>query len=178
MVVDELRRVRHGNDGTCLGCGPVDVADLVADLDQDQRAAVMSGAAPLCIIAPAGSGKTRVLTRRIARRLVDGSAEAEHLLVVTFTRRAAGELTDRLRGFGGREVVTAGTFHGLAYRLLRQRWDDQRRPAPKLLTNRLQAVHEVIADGQRRGGPPRRGLADSVTVEIDWARARSLGPAQ
>jgi DNA helicase II / ATP-dependent DNA helicase PcrA len=74
----------------------VDVESLLADLDPDQRRAVVSDGAPLCIVAPAGSGKTRVLTRRIARRIADGSADAGHVLVITFTRRAAGELVRRL----------------------------------------------------------------------------------
>ena len=68
----------------------MDLDPLLADLDPDQRAAVLSDGGPLCIVAPAGSGKTRVLTRRIARRLTDGSADAGHVLVITFTRRAAG----------------------------------------------------------------------------------------
>ena len=83
-------------------------------------------------MAPAGSGKTRVLTRRIARRIADGSADAGHVLVITFTRRAAGELVRRLRVLGPRVTVTAGTFHGIAYRLARQRWEDIGRRPPEL----------------------------------------------
>jgi ATP-dependent DNA helicase UvrD/PcrA len=148
----------------------VDAEVALADLDPDQRSAVLSDGAPLCIVAPAGSGKTRVLTRRVARRILDGSADASHVLVLTFTRRAAEELGRRLRTFGPREAVTAGTFHGIAYRLLRQRWEDQRRPAPTLLTNRERVVEEVLAD-QRRGR-----IAPEITNEVDWARARMVGP--
>jgi DNA helicase-2/ATP-dependent DNA helicase PcrA len=148
----------------------VDASAALADLDPHQRAAVLSDGAPLCIVAPAGSGKTRVLTRRVAWRILDGSADASHVLVLTFTRRAAEELGRRLRTIGPREPVVAGTFHGIAYRLLRQRWEDQRRPAPSLLTNRERVVEEVLTD--RRG--PR--LAPDITNEIDWARARLVGP--
>ena len=66
---------------------------------------------PLCILASAGAGKTRVLTRRIAYRARTGSADPRHTLALTFTRKAAGELQDRLRQLGLREQVSAGTFH-------------------------------------------------------------------
>ena len=74
----------------------MDVAALLEGLDADQREAVQTDASPLAILAPAGSGKTRVLSHRIARRVADGSADAEHVLAITFTRRAAGELQRRL----------------------------------------------------------------------------------
>ena len=73
---------------------PVAPDPLLDDLDPEQRMAVLSDGAPLCIVAPAGSGKTRVLTRRIARRIRDGSADPSHVLVITFTRQGrerAGE---------------------------------------------------------------------------------------
>src|ERR1700710_1887700 len=87
---------------------------LLRDLDAHQRAAVTDPHAPLAILAPAGSGKTRVLTRRIAFRVREQTAEARHVLAVTFTRRAAGELVDRLDSLGVDSAVTAGTFHALA----------------------------------------------------------------
>jgi len=152
---------------------PVAPDPLLDDLDPEQRTAVLSDGAPLCIVAPAGSGKTRVLTRRIARRIRDESAEPGHVLVITFTRRAAGELASRLRALGPRDAVAAGTFHGLAYRLLRQRWEDQRRRAPGLAVSRLRLVEEALGDLRR---PPRPGTAQEVVGEIDWARARQVGP--
>ena len=152
---------------------PVAPDPLLDDLDPEQRTAVLSDGAPLCIVAPAGSGKTRVLTRRIARRIRDGSADPSHVLVITFTRRAAGELAGRLRALGPRDAVAAGTFHGLAYRLLRQRWEDQRRRAPALAVSRLRLVEEALGDLRRL---PRRGAAQEVASEIDWARARRVGP--
>ena len=152
---------------------PVAPDPLLDDLDPEQRTAVLSDGAPLCIVAPAGSGKTRVLTRRIARRIRDGSADPSHVLVITFTRRAAGELAGRLRALGPRDAVAAGTFHGLAYRLLRQRWEDQRRRPPALAVSRLRLVEEALGDLRR---VPRRGAAQEVAAEIDWARARQVGP--
>ena len=147
---------------------------LLADLDPDQRRAVVSDGAPLCIVAPAGSGKTRVLTRRIARRIADGSADAGHVLVITFTRRAAGELVRRLRVLGPRVTVTAGTFHGIAYRLARQRWEDIGRRPPELAPDRRRLVQDVLSNS---GRPPRPEVVREVTAEIDWARSRRVSPA-
>src|SRR5205823_12527883 len=84
--------------------------ELLGGLNPSQRRAVITDAAPLAILAGAGSGKTRVLTRRIAYRVHKGSAEARHVLALTFTRKAAGELTSRLRALGVRDGVVAGTF--------------------------------------------------------------------
>ena len=147
---------------------------LLADLDPDQRRAVVSDGAPLCIVAPAGSGTTRVLTRRIARRIADGSTDAGHVLVITFTRRAAGELVRRLRVLGPRVTVTAGTFHGIAYRLARQRWEDIGRRPPELAPDRRRLVQDVLS-GSRR--PPRPEVVREMTAEIDWARSQRLAPA-
>ena len=71
-----------------------------------------SPAGALCIVAGAGSGKTRVLTLRVARRIRDGSAEADHTAVCTFTRKAAHELRHRLRRYGV-AVSTPATAGGV-----------------------------------------------------------------
>src|SRR5207244_590562 len=92
------------------------IADALLDgLNQAQRRAVTTPVTPLCILAGAGSGKTRVLTRRIAWRVAEGSAAARHVLALTFTRKAAGELSSRLTALGVREQAAAGTFHAIAY---------------------------------------------------------------
>ncbi|MCB1016031.1 MAG: UvrD-helicase domain-containing protein, partial [Acidimicrobiales bacterium] len=85
----------------------VDAEALLAGLNPDQRDAVTTEAAPLCILAGAGSGKTRVLTRRIAHRVATGSAEPHRVLALTFTRKAAGELRGRLAALGLRDGVAA-----------------------------------------------------------------------
>ena len=72
----------------------------VGSLTRGQWEAVHSPARSLCIVAGAGSGKTRVLTLRVARRIRDGSADADHTVVCTFTRKAAHELRGRLRLYG------------------------------------------------------------------------------
>lgn len=152
---------------------PPELAPLVADLDPAQAAAVLSPGAPLCILAPAGSGKTRVLTRRIARRVLDGSADASHVLVITFTRRAAGELVRRLQRLGLRERVPAGTFHAVAHGLLRQRFEDRGRQPPELLIGRTRLVAVAL---DRLGPASRRLEVSDVSNEIDWARARRVPP--
>src|SRR5690606_19712670 len=91
----------------------LDAEWLVADLDADQRRAVTTESRVVAVLAGAGSGKTRVLTRRVVHRVLTGSADARHTLVLTFTREAAGELRRRLPAIGLTERVAAGTFHSI-----------------------------------------------------------------
>ena len=97
---------------------------LLSDLDDDQRRAVTTESQLVAVIAGAGSGKTRVLTRRVAYRIANGTADAAHTIVLTFTREAASELRRRLPRLGLADRITAGTFHSVAQQLLRQRWLD------------------------------------------------------
>jgi DNA helicase-2/ATP-dependent DNA helicase PcrA len=143
-------------------------------LDPAQRAAVASEVSPLCILAGAGSGKTRVLTRRIARRILDGTADPGHVLAVTFTRKAAGELRSRLASLGVRDQVAAGTFHALAYAQLRQRWADRGERAPTLLTSKVKLIAPLLP---RRGDGPRAVQPADVAAEIEWAKARMVVPS-
>ena len=147
---------------------------LLDGLDQAQREAVACGEHPLAVIAAAGSGKTAVITRRIAHRVAEGTAEERHVVALTFSRQAAQELSRRLYGLGVREV-TAGTFHGVAYGVLRQRWTDQGRPAPALMTVRTGLLGEAVrtvAAGRRQHLDPQ-----ALGIEIDWARAQRIAPA-
>ena len=140
----------------------------LAGLDQQQRAAVMSDAAPLAIVAAAGSGKTRVLTRRIARRLADGSADARHVLAITFTRDAAGELRKRLRRLDIAEPIETGTFHAIALRLLRDRAIANDTAAPAVANDRFRLAREAISDAHMRFD------AAGALADLDWARARRV----
>jgi len=149
----------------------MDGDQLLDGLDPDQRAAVVSPGAPLAILAGPGSGKTRVLTRRIAYRTMTGSADGRHVLALTFTRRAAAELTTRLRQLGQRDRLTVGTFHAVALGMLRQRAADTGRPPPAVLAERSRLIAALL-DSARRGGP---NVADAV-AEVDWARARLVSP--
>ncbi len=110
---------------------------LLEDLTDEQRDAVTTKTSPLAIIAGAGSGKTRVLTRRIAWQAATGAIDPRKVLAVTFTRRAAGELRRRTRALGLRDDVAAGTFHSISLAVLRNRWADSGRKPPELLDRRM-----------------------------------------
>ena len=93
--------------------------DLLADLTADQQAAVTHGEGPLLILAGAGSGKTRVITRRVAYLLRSG-VRAPNILAITFTNKAAGEMKTRVEKIAPGNRVWVSTFHSLGARLLRQ----------------------------------------------------------
>ncbi|MGB0113448.1 MAG: ATP-dependent DNA helicase UvrD2 [Ilumatobacteraceae bacterium] len=145
----------------------MDVDALVADLDADQRAAVTSESQLVAVIAGAGSGKTRVLTRRIAYRVVTGSADARHTLALTFTREAAGEMRKRLLRLGMRERVEAGTFHSVMLAVLKQRWNDTDRRPLTVVSDRRRLVGDSIDASDRRS-------LGAFVAEIDWASARGI----
>ncbi len=153
-------------------------ARACADLTHSQQLAVDSPAGALCVVAGAGSGKTRVLTLRVARRILDGSAGADHTVVCTFTRKAARELRGRLAaydvpvsdpGAGGQRGpgVRAGTLHQLALTLLRRRALDTGQAPPAVLEDRWRTLAELAGD------PTEASVVDG---EIGWAKAQCLGP--
>ncbi len=92
--------------------------DLLADLTPAQREAVAHVDGPLLVLAGAGSGKTRVITRRVAYMLGKGIG-GSNILALTFTNKAAGEMKARIEALAPRSGVWVGTFHGLCARLLR-----------------------------------------------------------
>lgn len=161
MAHEQLSDARDAVDGT-----PPSVDLLLADLDDDQRRAVTTESQLVAVIAGAGSGKTRVLTRRVAYRIATGSAEAAHTVVLTFTREAAGELRRRLPRLGLPDRVTAGTFHSVAQQLLRQRWADTDRAPKSIVTDRRRIVGDIAGSE----------LLDELVEELDFATARGLGP--
>lgn len=148
--------------------------DQLADLDERQRAAVTAPhGVPLAILAPAGSGKTRVLTRRIAHLVGNDTIAARHTLAVTFTRKAAGELVSRLGALGAAEV-TAGTFHALCLAQLRRRQADRGRELPGLLERKGRVLGPLL--GAR--GAAQIAAINEVAGEIEWAKARGVAPQQ
>ncbi len=147
--------------------GIPDPDEIIAGLDSSQREAVTNPARLLAVIAAAGSGKTTVLARRVAWRVARGDALARHVLALTFTRQAAGELRRRLRSLGLAEPIEAGTFHAVAYRSLRQRARDLGQPEPSIMPDRLR----LLRDAAKTAGVAPAAVA-SIAVEIDWASAR------
>lgn len=149
--------------------------DVLAGLDPEQREAAGLPPGPVVILAGAGTGKTRTITHRIAHLVVSGQVQAEHVLAVTFTTRAAGELRSRLRqlGAGG---VQARTFHAAARRQLAWFWPRTvGGPMPQLTESKLR----LVAEAGSRGRLELRGaeLRDA-TSEVEWAKATLTGPEQ
>jgi len=142
------------------------MASLLGDLDAAQHAAVTTPSQLVAVLAGAGTGKTRVLTRRIAWRLQNEQADARHTLALSFTREAAGELRRRLRRLGLRQQITSGTFHAVMLAMLRQRAADHGLPAPHIVSSRHRLLSEVGA-----------GKAlDAIAGEADWCAARGIDP--
>jgi len=150
--------------------GVADEVDrLLGGLNKSQLQAVTAKAGPLVVMAGAGSGKTRVLTRRIAYRIITGETDPGRVMALTFTRAAANELRIRLSRLGLRESIHAGTFHRLAMIQLRERWAERQVEPPRLIDNKTRFVSRLL-------GPRSNVNRRDLVAEIDWARARLVGP--
>ena len=158
-----------------VGPGPAP-DDLLADLDPEQREAVLATSGPVAILAGAGSGKTRVISRRTAYAIATGVVAADQALVVTFTDKAAGEMVGRLRDLGLRGV-TARTFHAHALSQLRFFWPLRHdgEPLPELLDSKAPIIGRMARQlpGHYRF-TPTKDLAD----EIEWAKSRRIDPGE
>jgi DNA helicase-2/ATP-dependent DNA helicase PcrA len=150
-----------------------DADAVLSGLDDEQRAAARAVAGPVCILAGAGTGKTRTITHRIAYGVHTGTYVPEQVLAVTFTARAAGELRARLAALdvGG---VQARTFHAAAMRQLR--YFAPRvlgGPMPGLIENKLRVV--ASAASRNRLTTDRTSLRD-LASEIEWAKTTLATP--
>ncbi len=142
-------------------------------LDPEQRAAAEALRGPVCILAGAGTGKTRAITHRIAYAVLTDAVPAAQLLAVTFTARAAGEMRSRLRGLGV-GGVQARTFHSAALRQLSYFWPRVVGGAkPTLVESKLPPVRAAAA--RCRVQADTAGLRDLAT-EIEWSKATLAGP--
>jgi DNA helicase-2/ATP-dependent DNA helicase PcrA len=152
----------------------IDPASLLADLDPEQEAAVRATTGPVVIHAGAGSGKTRVISRRTAYAIATEAVPADQVLVVTFTDKAATEMVARLRTLG-LPGVTARTFHAHALSQLQHFWPGRHGGAPmaRILEERGLAIYRLARQlpGNYRF-TPSKDLAD----EIGWAKARRISP--
>ena len=147
---------------------------MLAGLDPEQRTAVTAPAGPVCILAGAGTGKTRAITHRIAYRTLTGEVSPRHILAVTFTARAAAEMRSRLTELGA-TGVQARTFHAAALRQVRYF-------APRLLEGRampelLESKARVVGLAAARAGvrADRTGARD-LASEIEWAKSSLVEP--
>src|SRR5216110_3453465 len=121
----------------------MDVSPILDPLNEAQRAAVTAPLGPLLVLAGAGSGKTRVLTHRVAWLVGVENVSPHAVLAVTFTNKAAAEMRARIEKMLHAPVggLWVGTFHGLSHRLLRQHWRE---------ANLLQGFQILDSDDQHR----------------------------
>ena len=138
------------------------------DLDPDQRLAATAPRGPVCILAGAGTGKTRTITYRIAHLIAQGFVSPNRVLAVTFTARAAGEMRHRLNmmGIGG---VQARTFHAAARRQLQYFWPQVAGDLPwRLLDNKFPLVGRAA---RSVGVESTTENVRDLLSEIEWAKA-------
>ena len=148
-------------------------------LDPEQREVALATRGPVCVVAGAGTGKTRAIAHRIAYGVRTGVVNPGHVLAVTFTTRAAGELRGRLRLLGGAggdgmERVVARTFHAAALRQLVHFWPATVGGQPPAVLDTKARVLAEVARGLRvrASGPELRDLA----AEIEWAKVVQVRP--
>ena len=157
---------------------PVDPESVLAALDPEQREVAMATRGPVCVLAGAGTGKTRAIAHRIAYAVWTGVVDPGHVLGVTFTTRAAGELRGRLRRLDGADIgmerVQARTFHAAALRQLKHFW-------PRTVGGRPPAVLDskisLLSEAARRlkvtaSLPEFRDIAS----EIEWSKVTQVRP--
>ncbi|MFJ5559080.1 ATP-dependent DNA helicase UvrD2 [Streptomyces sp. NPDC093250] len=151
-----------------------DSADAVLEgLDPEQRAVATALHGPVCVLAGAGTGKTRAITHRIAYGVRAGILQPSSVLAVTFTNRAAGEMRGRLRQLGA-VGVQARTFHSAALRQLQYFWPKAIGGSlPRLVDRKIQLVADAAAACRIRLD---RGELRDVTAEIEWSKVTQTVP--
>ncbi|MPY34267.1 ATP-dependent DNA helicase UvrD2 [Streptomyces adustus] len=152
-----------------------DSADAVLDgLDPEQREVATALHGPVCVLAGAGTGKTRAITHRIAYGVRAGILQPSSVLAVTFTNRAAGEMRGRLRQLGA-AGVQARTFHSAALRQLQYFWPKAIGGSmPRLVDRKVQLVADAAAACRIRLD---RGELRDTTAEIEWSKVTQTVPA-
>jgi DNA helicase-2/ATP-dependent DNA helicase PcrA len=147
--------------------------EVLARLDPEQRAVATALHGPVCVLAGAGTGKTRAITHRIAYGVHAGVLSPQHVLAVTFTARAAGEMRGRLRELGV-VGVQARTFHSAALRQLTYFWPRVVGGAvPQLVASKAR----LIAEAAGRARVPAAGaVLRDLAGEVEWAKSTRVAP--
>src|SRR6266487_4555808 len=146
----------------------MDVEQIFAGLNPEQRRAVEAVRGPVCILAGAGSGRPTTITRRIAYQVATGAFDAQEILAVTFTDKAATELRTRLEALGA-DGVTGRTFHAAALGQLH--WLGE--PPRKIVASKALALRHI---GNTLPKPYRFRPAGDLATEVEWAKNRRLTP--
>ena len=150
-----------------------DPDELLAGLDAEQREVARALHGPVCVLAGAGTGKTRAITHRIAYGVAAGVFQPNQLLAVTFTARAAGEMRGRLRGLGA-GAVQARTFHSAALRQLQYFWPQTvGGPPPRILESKIPLVAEAASACRIK--TDRAALRD-LASEVEWCKSTQTAP--
>ncbi|MFN6292144.1 MAG: ATP-dependent helicase [Candidatus Nanopelagicaceae bacterium] len=149
--------------------------EILAALDTEQRAVATAVRGPVCVIAGAGTGKTRAITHRLAYAVDIGVIDPQRILALTFTARAAGEMRTRLRALGVPNVA-ARTFHAAALKQLMYFWPHVLGGRfPSLLTTKTGFLGEAINRANVSATKSNTVLRD-VAGEIEWAKVIGLAP--
>ncbi|MET0740116.1 MAG: ATP-dependent DNA helicase UvrD2 [Candidatus Nanopelagicales bacterium] len=151
----------------------MDADDVLAALDPEQREVAASQRGPMCVLAGAGTGKTRAITHRIAYGVLSGTLRPAQVLPVTFSARAATEMHVRLRALGV-PGVRARTFHAAALSQLRYFWPTAVGSAfPTLEARKAPHVAAALARQRLASNPT---LVRDVAAEIEWAKVSQVSP--
>jgi DNA helicase-2/ATP-dependent DNA helicase PcrA len=153
--------------------------EILEALDNEQRAVALATRGPVCVIAGAGTGKTRAITHRIAYAAAIGTMDPHKVLALTFTARAAGEMRTRLRSLGVPSVA-ARTIHAAALKQLTFFWPQVfGGRTPDLLTTKSGFLTEAIKRAQLQGelSITSRDLLRDIATEIEWAKVSQVAPS-
>ena len=151
---------------------------ILAALDPDQRAVALATRGPVCVIAGAGTGKTRAITHRIAYAAAIGTMDPQKVLALTFTAKAAGEMRARLRTLGV-PTGAARTIHSAALKQLLYFWPSVfGGRTPDLMTTKTGFLTEAINRAGLSGSlrATNRELMRDIAAEIEWAKVSQVGP--
>ena len=153
----------------------IDNAQILAELDPDQLAVVTAISGPVCVIAGAGTGKTRVITNRIAYAINAGITDPTKVLALTFTAKAAGEMRARLRVLGISNAA-ARTFHSAALKQLLYFWPYAfGGQFPSLLTTKSGFISQAITRAEV-AIPAQVNALREIASEIEWAKVLEISP--